>query len=270
MHDVGDAIPLHFKVVDPATRTLVDADVTCTIIDPNGLASTRSAESSDTGRYSTTFVPTAAGRYVVRWTGVDADSGAAIAAHSDVVNVVEASSTALVSLAEAREHLNIPHGQHVEDEELRGYITAATAAIEEHLGQVVARRTITEEHSTAPTRRLLLNQAPVLAVSSVTDGVTTWDPGLLVLDGATGAIDVGSGALLSGSLRVTYVAGYKVVPPNVILATQIVVAHLWQTQRVPSIAAPGFGGESAPVTGRGYLIPNQAAQLLGGKGPNLP
>ena len=73
------------------------------------------------------------------------------------------------------------------------------------------------------------------------------------------------------TVRFTLVAGYGQVPDDTIKATQIICAHLWETQRVQAVG-PGFntGELSAPEIGRGYLIPNQAAQLLGGRAPNRP
>jgi hypothetical protein len=87
-----------------------------------------------------------------------------------------------------------------------------------------------------------------------------------------GFIGTFGGLASEGWARVTYVAGATEVPEHVQTATAIVAAHLWTTQRPPTPAVPGFGGaESVAVTpGRGYLIPNQAAQLLGGKAPNRP
>lgn len=266
MHDVGDLIPLHFTVVDPRTQSKTSATVTATIEDPDGVSTPLTVTEDGPGDYSTTFTPANAGRYVVRWRS----TGTVSSAFSDVVNVAEGASSALISLSEAREHLNIPAGETLEDEELRGFITAATAAVERHLGQVIARRTITEQHDLrAPVVRLHLRNAPVQTVTSIvsTDGLTTWDPAGIRLDGTFGILD--SPTPLYGSVRVTYAAGWRVVPPHVVLATQIIVAHLWQTQRVQSVGqAPGFAGETpeGPV-GLGFALPFRALELLGDRPP---
>src|SRR5690606_7916524 len=115
---------------------------------------------------------------------------------------------------------------------------------------VVARRTITEFHDVYPARsRLFLHRTPLLTVTSIEtlDGDESWDPAEMVVDSRTGMLDAVNGKSFSGSLRVEYVAGMRVVPANILLAAQIVTAHLWQTQRVPSLGTP-FGGETVPTT----------------------
>ena len=267
MHDVGDLIPLHYTVVDPRTQSKTSATVAATLEDPDGVSSTLTVTEGATGEYSATFTPAAAGRYVVRWQS----TGAVNSAFSDVVNVAEGASTALISLAEARAHLNLPAGEHLEDEELRGFITAATAAVERHLGQVVARRTITEQYDTVATRKLFLRHAPVLSVTSVAsaDGQITWDPDELLLDAEAGVLDANGGTVFYGPLRVTYVAGWRIVPPHVVLAAQIIVAHLWQTQRVGSLGqAPGFAGDgTVESVSTGFALPYRALELLGDRPP---
>jgi hypothetical protein len=63
------------------------------------------------------------------------------------------------------------------------------------------------------------------------------------------------------------------VPDNYITATQIICAHLWQTQRVQTLGSgPTFGGDTSfsPQLGLGYALPNRALELLGGRAPNMP
>lgn len=265
MYDVGDLIPLSFTVVDPRTQSRTAATVTATIENPDGTTTELAATMSEVGHYTAVFVPTQPGRYVERWAAVN-DAEQAIGARSDVINVAEGASAALISLAEAREHINIPEDEHIEDEELRGYIVAATAAVERHLNRVVARRSITEFHDVYPPRcRLFLHRAPLLSITSIStlDGDESWDPATMVVDSSTGMLDTVNGKSFVGSLKIVYVAGERVVPPNVLLATQIVTGHLWQTQRV---AGPGFAGEGAAL-GAGFALPNRAVELLGGAPP---
>lgn len=54
------------------------------------------------------------------------------------------------------------------------------------------------------------------------------------------------------------------IDPDLELATLIIAAHLWQTQRTAGQAEgrpPGFGG-NAPATPVGFAIPNRAETLL--------
>jgi uncharacterized phiE125 gp8 family phage protein len=264
MYTVGDSVPLSFLVVN-AQQTLVDATVVLTVDQPDGTPATPAVVQGDVGRYSAVFVPTQPGRHVVRW----AATGAYAAAQVDVLNVAAAAdSVALISLLEAKEHLNMDLERRDDDDELRGFITAASRVVERYTKQVIARRTVVEDGTPDRTGMVVLQTAPILSVTSATslDGATTYTA--TVLDAANGIVSVPAWE----TVRFTLVAGYGQVPEDTIKATQIICAHLWETQRVQAVG-PGpipVGELSAPEIGRGYLIPNQAAQLLGGRAPNRP
>jgi uncharacterized phiE125 gp8 family phage protein len=263
MFTVGDSVPLSFLVVN-TQQTLVDATVVLTVDQPDGAPATPAVVHDSVGRYSALFVPAQAGRHVVRWSA----TGAYAAAQTDVLNVAAAAdSVALISLLEAKQHLNMDLGSGDNDDELRGFITAASRVVERYTKQVIARRTVVEDATPDRSGVVVLQTAPVLSVTSATslDGATTYDA--TVLDAANGIVSVPAWE----KVRFTLVAGYGQVPDDTIKATQIICAHLWETQRVQAVG-PGFnsGELSAPEIGRGYLIPNQAAQLLGGRAPNRP
>lgn len=173
-------------------------------------------------------------------------------------------SVAIISLEQLREHLNITDTG--EDEELQRFLDAASLVVEEYTGQIWARRTIVDDVFVTGGTAFL--RPPVVSVESVTslDEATELTVPTAV-DGFTGAVS----GMDDGWARVTYTAGPSAAPAHVQLATAIVAAHLWTTQRPSTPNAPGFGGADAVAApGRGYLIPNQAAQLLGGKAPNRP
>lgn len=173
-------------------------------------------------------------------------------------------SVALTSLEYLREHMNITDTG--EDEELQLFLDAASLAVEEYTGQIWARRTVVDEVFVVGGAAYL--RPPVVSVVSATslDGETELTTPA-VDNGFTGDVF----GMDDGWALVTYVAGPSAVPEHVQRATAIVAAHLWTTQRPPTPNAPGFGGvEAGAIPGRGYLIPNQAAQLLGGKAPNRP
>lgn len=263
MIEVGDSVPLSFTVTDGGVP--VDATVTLTVDRPDGTPVSPTVTRTELGRYAALLVATQAGRHVVRW----AATGAATAALVDVVNVARATApVAIISLAEAKEHLNMVGS--AEDDELRGFIGAASRVVERHTRRVVAVRTIVEDVTLTRSGLVVLQAAPIVSVTSVTslDGATAYSAS--VADGANGIVSVSGG---SGRVRVTVVAGQPQVPEDTIMATRIICAHLWSTQRVQTLgASPGFGGPDmgGVPTGRGYLVPNQAAQLLGGRAPNSP
>jgi hypothetical protein len=143
-------------------------------------------------------------------------------------------------------------------------------AVELHRGEVVARRPFVDSFDGSHRRKLILNRHPVAALTSIasTDGTYTWDPDGWSVDPYTGLVSYASGPALAGAVTIGYQAGYREVPPNFILAAQIIAAHLWETQRMSHVANRGASyGDSAPVVRAGYAIPNRALELLGGRPP---
>lgn len=272
MIDLGDAVPLTFQA--SANGTLVDpTTVTLTVGLPDGTSTAVTPTRASLGQYTAAYVTVQPGRHDIRWVA----TGPGARTHVDVLNVAPARSVSLVSLAEFKAHLNLDDT--AEDEEIRYYLEAATGVVERHVGQVVARRSVTETHrlgwQSHPRRGLVLRQGPVMSLTTIsTNGGTVLDPAGYVVDTVTGEVRSTAGGTtgLFGDVTVTYVAGYTATPPRMILAAQIIAEHLWQTQRVQSMGrGPGFGGSEVNVTpsGLGYAIPNRAVELLGGRPPAI-
>lgn len=262
MARVGDSTTLRWEVVNDQ-QARVHATVALTVEPPSGDPVAPEVSSPDRpGQYQARFVPAVAGRHLVRWSA----TGAWTASLTDVLNVQPADeSAAIISLAEAREHLNIPDEETSDDAEIRTVITAASGAVERHLGIVVARRTLTE-HLTAVENQPLRLRPPVLEVLAAVDPAgDEVDTSGWTVDPHTGFV---TGAT-AGAVTVTYRAGLDVVPQPVITATQIVCAHLWATQRANTFT-PRFGDATPTVAGMGYALPNRALDLLGGRAPNMP
>lgn len=268
MYEVGDSVPLSWRVVN-AQQSLVDVpleNVTLTVTPPGGDPTGASVVRDSVGQFSSLYVPETAGRYTLRWQA----TGSFKASTSDVLNVSPASSPgAIISLAEAREHINIPDGETVEDAELREFIVAASEIVERHTGMVVASRTLVEEHLAVSGQPLRL-RPPLLSVTSVLDADdVAVDVDGLTIDGFTGFVS----GVPAGLVTVTYEAGMRQIPQSYITATQIICAHLWTTQRANAFtSAPSAFGADVPnaVAGAGYALPNRAAELLGGRAPNIP
>lgn len=263
MFDVGDAVPLTFRAVS-AVQALVDATVTLVVEQPDGSSVSPTVTHAGLGTYTAVLVPALAGAYRLRW----AASGASTSAHEDVVNV-GAFPPSIIGVEELRAQLNLRDGSDVDDEELREYAAAATWAVENHTKEIVARRSVTEVLSGGWRRGLVLGYSPVLAVTAAqsVDGVA-WDPANLRVT-PSGVVYVLSGPVFVGAVTVTYLAGYRVVPPNYLLAAKIIAAHLWETQQRPLAGPrPGFAGEETlSPSGIGFAIPSRAVELLGGRPP---
>lgn len=262
--DLGDTVPLTAEIVDANGALTAASGVVCTIGLPDGTTDTPSTTNPSTGVYQVDYVPTLPGRHTVRWV-----SEAPATAFSDMFDVRPANPRYLVSLADAKSKLRYDATSTSADEDLRTFVEACTDVLEEYLDEVVAQRTV--EAFVAPVNgRAVLPLGPVISLVSVTAdyGATTWDvANLRVRDGVLSAA---TGPVLRGSLEVTYVAGYRELPPSYSLAVSMILRHLWQTQRAGYGTSTGRGygqGDADVEMVAGWAVPRAALELLGGPGP---
>lgn len=267
--DVGDLYRLSYDHKSPAGDPVTAGTMTVTITrDWDGTTTTPvTVTPGSIGAYVHDYLTGQPGRHVASWVGTGANPGT----YSDVFYVLPAASQALISPADARHALTSTDAaaaaMAAHDDELRLFVEAATGAVERHLGEVVARRSITEFHplSHRSVPSLVCRSVPVISVTSLAtvDGARTWDVAGLHLDPTTGEVTALSGAWFSGHLRLVYTAGHQVIPAHYVLGTRIILQHLWSTQR-GSRGTPRPGGMGAPLAlGMGFAVPNAAIELLG-------
>lgn len=258
--DLGATVRLTGECRDPdGTLTTADTAVV-TVTLPDGATVTPAVTETEAGRYQSDYVTTVPGRHSVRWVW----TGPA-AAYTDVFDVQEEAPPAILSLADARRHLNLVSTK--DDDEVRFWNNATTRAVEFFTGPVIVR-SLTEQHQVRNAASVVLRHTPVLAVTavdSVLTGATAYDVSGLGVDVDTGELFRLDGGRLSGRLSITYRAGRTVITENITAGARIILEHLWRTQR-PARGGLVGGGEdysvTEPIPGLGYAIPNRALQLL--------
>lgn len=263
MIDLGSVYQVAVDVRNSAGVLADPGSATLTVTLPDGTTVTPAVTlpPSSTGQLRVDYVTTQVGRHAWRMVTTAPATG-----YSDVFDVRPAVPTGIVSLADARAQLNMGPAETSDDDELRVFIGAATGAVERALGRVVVRRSVTDRFTiSGSATELLLRRVPVLSLTSVvsTDGATTWDTGSLTVDDETGLVSVVSGPAFTGCVDVTYQAGYVVIPDNYRLAGQIIVQHLWETQRGTTGGVQLGGGDvDMALASRGFAIPRRALELL--------
>jgi hypothetical protein len=261
--DLGDVVPLTVEIRDAAGVLAAAGAITLTVTLPDGTVATPSVSNPSTGRYQVDYPTTQVGRHTARWVATGANSSAYV----DVFDVRPADPGYIISLAAAKAALNIPATSTGDDEEIRALIEAVTAVVEDYRKEAVVRRTVVERISARGSSSILLKTAPVISVTSVASGSTTWTG--LTVDPDLGEVS-SAGAPFTGDLTVTYVAGRAVIPANFVEAAKVIVKHLWAVQQTPGMGSRvmGVGGDdiSAGIAGLGFALPNRAAELLGGRG----
>jgi hypothetical protein len=260
-YDLGAVVPLGTTVRD-ATGALANAGaMTLTITLPDSTTVTVSPVTpTSTGTYTYDYTTAQAGRHTVRWVASGINAGA----YTDSFDVREAAPAAILSLADAKRHLNKTSTS--DDDEIRSWVESITAGIEGLCGTVVVR-SFTERHDFRRAGTIVLRRTPALTLTSavpVLTGGTTYEVADLDLDGETGIVQRLDGGVLYGPLRFTYTAGRRIVPAAMTSAARIILQHLWRTQQGPGRPQRGTDDYdvSEPVQGFGYAIPNRALQLL--------
>ncbi|MCM1972326.1 hypothetical protein [Streptomyces sp. G1] len=267
MIDLGSVYQVAVDVRD-ADGTLTDpVSATLTITLPDGTTVTPAVPlpSSTPGELRVDYVTSQAGRHTWRLVTTSPTT-----AYTEVFDVAPSAPISIVSLARAKKQLNIDSSDTTDDEELRGFITGASLAVERHLGQIVARRSFSERCTVDAYGQILLSHVPVLSLTAVAsaDGATTWTVGDLHADADSGIVHAATGPALTGDVDVTHQAGMRVVPEDYQLATLIIIQHLWETQRGAIGVLLGGEGE-AWQPGRGYAIPRRALELLDSPLPGI-
>lgn len=268
-YPVGQPIRFSTIVKDVSGSLVTPSSIVLTIQKPDATLQNYSTPGIDgTGLYHQD-VPTSdltlVGHYQYKW--VTTGSGAGV--QFGAFDVFDPFDVLLISLQDAKDHLNIPSTDTTQDTEIQGMIDAIRENIESATHGPIVTRSVTERveadnYGTV----LMVSKRPLVSVVSITDTQT----GTLISSGDV-ELDTQAGIIrrrlslpflgLSNIYTVVYLSGWgSVVPASINLAGKIILTHLWETQRGPT-AQPSLGGmETTMIPGMGFAIPNRAAELL--------
>jgi hypothetical protein len=216
---------------------------------------------------------TTIGHYQYAWTSTGTGAGVSFG-EFDIHDPFE---TAVLPLQDAKDQLNIPASNTASDAEIASFIATIESALKSYTGGPLVSKVITAERSEMMSNQTVIpvRQRPLVSVTSITSasGGAIDISGGLDLDANAGLIRRQLGLPFFGlpffqwlpQVNVTYVAGWgTAVPPAFGTAARIILQHLWQTQRAPSLQGPLAGGGEVTLPGFGFAIPNAAAELLDG------
>jgi len=212
----------------------------------------------------------AAGHYQYTWTSTGTGAGVSFG-EFDVFDPFE---TAVLSLQDAKDQLNIPAANTASDAEIASWIATIESNLKRATGGPVVNRTVTERAEMMSNQTVILvRQRPLVSVTSIASasGGNIDISGGLDLDVNAGTIRRKLGLPFYGPFfswlpvcYPTYVAGWGVsVPAAFASFARIVLQHLWDTQRGP-LTVPMGGGDLTTIPGFGFAVPNMAAELLNG------
>ena len=267
--DVDETVP-----ADPTALTLTATlpDATTTVLHwPSPAEISRDS----TGVFHYDYTGPTDGTYLVEWEA----SGAVASTATGQFDVVS-QRRYIVSLEDARVHLNDPTMTADGEDKLRGFIAAATVVIEDDpvhgIGPVAPREVVVDFPNPGTTLILPLPIASITSVTAYTGGVGVvyTETDLTVAPGSyeyrasltAGLLYLAAGSWGGSTVRVVLQAGRTVMPANVRLAALELIRFWWQPSQLGQVsdAGPlrGGGGTGATVLASGYLVPNAVLQLL--------
>lgn len=280
MISAGGMYPIAFDVLDANGTLTHAATATLTITLPDGTTATPAITDTVTGQYRLPYQTTIPGRYTAH-----AATTSPVTSWDDEFDASATPWPAMVSLADAKNHMSMNLADHDADDLLRDYIAAVTGAVEKYKHQVIVRRTITDEldlgysygyaaggysYGYSFRQRFRLRSAPVISLTSVTswDGAITWDVTQMRVS-PTGLVRVMGGIPVTGLVDVAYTAGLNMIPAEYKQGALVVLQHVWETQRGQLTVASGVIGpeEHWRQPGEFFTIPDKAKEFFG---PPLP
>jgi hypothetical protein len=280
VYEIGDTYTQTFTITD-ATGVLEDpSPVACTITLPDLTTATATLNHVSLGVYQALYIITQVGQHSLVLTGTV--SGYTFT-QSDVFNVAAgASSTFVVSLADARTAVGLPSTDVSKDEALRTVIAGATPVMEDLIGPIVP--TPRSEVYDGGRTQIALLYAPVMSITSIIESFgsnyqqtlilqdifasSDASPWAYTVDLATGIVTRRAAGMAmrfapgERNIQINYVTG-RVLKGNQILAARRLIRHLWQTEQQgfrPQMGAPETAMASTPS---GFAVPKAVIELCG-------
>jgi hypothetical protein len=268
-YDLGDRVYLTWNTYDSAGALVNPGTVTLNVTLPDATTVSVTTATAVTGTYTASYLPTQVGRHIIAWTAGTTWSQA----FSDVFEVRDIADIGICGYDEVLEYLNIPTAS-ANENEVRRYIDAATDLAETYVGQVLGRRTFTDELYDGGTEFIRIRNPKAISITSVYENGALVSASNYVLD-YTGQrlYRIGSGTLYAtnsygywtagmNNVKITYIAGYVNPPMSAKQGVLEIIRHLWQTQRgaMNVMTRNQTGDDFYP--GSTYSLPRRAMELL--------
>lgn len=227
--DLGDVHTIAVEITSDGTTLANATSVTLVVTLPDGTTSgSLTPTNSSTGVYTYDYTPTVVGRHSVRWVASGSNAGA----FTDVFDVADPALLPVVSLAELRTALKL--SATTSDELLREILDEATDLAERRVGRALRRKTVVESHA-GGSSGILLRQPPALSITSVVENGTTLDASAYFVRESSGVLYRGTATAPycwpSGTVVVTYVAGYADPPSAAKRGVKAIAKWLYQSEQ---------------------------------------
>jgi hypothetical protein len=285
VYDVGDRVNVDTVVVNATTGTPTNATMTIVVVKPDNSVVTPAPtiNNPSTGAYNADIDTTLPGNYRVTWA-----AAGAVVGKDEYQFYVQPPGFRLVSVLDAKTHINKSMTYSGDDNELRTFIDAAGELVDFMAGPTV-NRTVVEYHNGGNTQIF----PRVWPVVDVTEVIETWPGGPAytlnrlaslvgsgtgydyTFDPATGSITrrvnswTQSFAPGTNNIKVTLTAGRaQPWPARIRLGSLDLIAHLWRTSQAGRGAGrPQINATDSTVDVLGTPVPARVYGMIAGMRP---
>lgn len=285
VYDVGDRVNVSTAVVNVATGQPTNATMTIAVTKPDNslLTPAPTINNPGVGQYNADVDTALPGNFRVLWV-----ASGAVVGRDEYQFYVQPPGFRLVSVTDAKNHINKSSTYTGDDNELRGFIDTAGELVDYIAGPTV-NRTVVEYHD-GGNAQLFPRSWPVVDVTEV---VETWPGGpAYTLNRLTSLVGPGTGydytfdpqtgavtrrvnawtqRFVPGTqnVKLTYTAGRpQPWPARIRMGALDLVAHLWRTSQAGRGAGrPAINATDVTVDVLGTPVPARVYGMLAGKRP---
>lgn len=272
MYELGQVATLSFTAHDTTGAAANGTACTLTIQRPDGTTDGPYSPAGTAGVYTYDYLTSVAGRHTYRWSATGTPGpGVGVDAFADVFDVRPATTGNILSLADARAALNITSAADTSNDALISHYNRSVTSFVEKWCGAVTMRTVTEREYVGG-MEIVLEQTPVVQAPLQVNQVISMDPvltygltydlSMLTVDWPRGLIRHTAGLpFIYGPYDMTYTAGRAIVPDEILLGAEIILAHQWQQRRGGAGQVGSYGTDDVSVIW-GFAVPNRALEIL--------
>lgn len=167
--------------------------------------------------------------------------------------MVTVNTNAWTTLDLVREHLRFPASDTTKDEQLKSFINRSLAILEKYIGRQIKERSYTEYQDGDGSNKVLVDQYPILVVTSLHDDPTRQFTSESEIDSTDYAVfndhgrinlvsDGGNFAASEQNIKIVYTAGYAAIPDDLELAATMHVAYMYNKSGHEGHSSISLGG----------------------------
>lgn len=272
MYNLGQLVRITTTVKDANGALVTNATVSAAVTKPDATTAVPSVTSNGDGTYYADILGDQSGFWLYTFTATGTASG--VDAGQFVVRIPGAR---IVSLGEAKRHLDKLGGRTADDEEITDMIDMATVLLEPIVGVMVPRNIVELHDGVHYDRPIYLRRGPVLSIVSIVEHYSDGTSYTLTTNDYLADVRIKRIQRVSAgfvpfpwpvgliNITTTHQAGRNPIPQNIRTGAVELVGNLWRTTQQRSAGQrPGVPSGAVDVIPSTYAIPRRVQEMLFG------